>query len=216
MTKCPLYLSFPVSTEFQAIFLSADKNCFEPFCLLLFYCEKFFILNLTFCGLSYTWSYKTLYWATGDSWELISKPIQVQAQIRLECRYGLCSIKIYNVSDGEKTEGQRFDFSLPSRLCDWLKNHLPYVLTRLKIHHHISWLLSIDFDKVVSYLFSSALESGRVKWSGSCAHWCCGINHYLINILSFCVVLKGSRLTAFPSHCETVETQPRNQREQGS
>ena len=40
-------------------------------------------------------------------------PIQVQAQLRLECRYGL-----YNVSDGEKTEGQRFDFSLPSRLCD--------------------------------------------------------------------------------------------------
>ena len=143
-------------------------------------------------------------------------PIQVQAQLRLECRYGLCSIEIYNVSDGEKTEGQRFDFSLPSRLCDWLKNHLPYGLTRLKIHHHISWLLSIDFDKVVSYLFSSALESGRVKWSGSCAHWCCGINHYLINILSFCVVWKGSRLTASPSHCETVETQPRSQREQGS
>ena len=36
-------------------------------------------------------------------------PIQVQAQLRLECRYGLCSIEIYSVSDGEKTEGQTFD-----------------------------------------------------------------------------------------------------------
>ena len=36
-------------------------------------------------------------------------PIQVQAQLRLECRYGLCSIEIYSVSDGEKTEGQMFD-----------------------------------------------------------------------------------------------------------
>ena len=50
-------------------------------------------------------------------------PIQVQAQLRLECRYGLCSIEISSVSDGEKTDGQRFDsralgFSLPSRLCD--------------------------------------------------------------------------------------------------
>ena len=36
-------------------------------------------------------------------------PIQVQAQLRLECRYGLCSIEIYSVSDVEKTEGQMFD-----------------------------------------------------------------------------------------------------------
>ena len=36
-------------------------------------------------------------------------PIQVEAQLRLECRYGLCSIEIYSVSDGEKTEGQTFD-----------------------------------------------------------------------------------------------------------
>ena len=38
----------------------------------------------------------------------------------------------------------------------------------------------------------------------------------LFNTSSFCVVLKGSQLTASPSHCETVETQPRSQREQGS
>ena len=37
------------------------------------------------------------------------RPIQVQEQLRLECRYGLCSIEIYSVSEGEKTEGQRFD-----------------------------------------------------------------------------------------------------------
>ena len=37
-------------------------------------------------------------------------PIQVQAQLRLECRYGLlCSIEIYSVSDVEKTEGQMFN-----------------------------------------------------------------------------------------------------------
>ena len=36
-------------------------------------------------------------------------PIQVQAQLRLECRYGLCSIEIYSVSDVDKTDGQMFD-----------------------------------------------------------------------------------------------------------
>ena len=220
MTKCPLYLSFP-STEFHAIFLSTDKNCFELFLSAPFLFWEIFHLEfdvLPFAvhvKLNPLLSYRRLVGAN-------KPPIQVQANLRLECRYGLCSTGIYSVSDGEKTEGQRLDsralgFSFPSRLCDWLKNHLPYVFTRLKIHRHISSSSSTDFDKVVSYLFSSALESGRVKWSGSCAHWCCGINHYwLFNTSSFCVVLKGSRLTASPSHCETVETQPRSQREQGS
>ena len=47
-------------------------------------------------------------------------------------------------------------------------------VTDWKIIFHITYspgliftITSPDFDKVVSYLFSSAVESGRVKWSGS-------------------------------------------------